>query len=186
MSTGMLLLNASYEPLDVTTLRRAVTLIQRGIVEVLDEDPTKTIRYGNGAMAYPVVMRLKRMVTIPYRLRGKVTNTFLFARDDYTCQYCGKTEDKLRGRANGLTRDHIMPRSRGGLDEWTNVVAACSPCNSKKDNKTPKEAGMKLLRQPHAPRMVHLKWKIRKLTDKQLQYITQFYGDDWFLYVDPK
>lgn len=186
MSTGTLLLNASYEPLVVPTLRRAITLIQRGIAEVLEEDATKPIRYGNGEMAYPVVLRLKKMVNIPYRLRGKVTNTFLFARDNYTCQYCGRTAEKLRGRANGLTRDHVMPRSRGGLDEWTNVVTACSSCNSKKDNKTPSEAGMKLKRQPHAPQMVHLKWKIRKLTDMQLRYITMFYGDDWFLWSDDK
>lgn len=186
MSTGTLLLNASYEPLVVPPMRRAVALIQRGTVEVLEWDHSRKIRSGHQEMSYPVVIRLKKMVKIPYRLLGRVTNTFLFARDNYTCQYCGREDDNLKGRLNKLTRDHVQPRSRGGEDIWTNVVTACSSCNSRKDNKTPKEAGMTLRRQPQTPHMVHLKWQIRSLTQMQIKYVEMFYGDNWMLYIDEK
>lgn len=183
MSIGCLSLNASFEPLNVLPWRRAVVLAMRGVVEVLEIDETRTIQFGSGEMPFPTVIRLKKMVKVPNRHRSRVTNTFLFARDNYTCQYCGKTE-RTMGIRDCLTRDHVIPKSRGGLDIWTNVVTACGKCNSKKDNKTSTEAGLTLKRTPQVPHMVHLKWQIRKLTKMQEQYVRQFYGDNWSLYVE--
>ena len=167
----------------VVPMRRAVVLMMRGVVEVLEVDETRTIKYGEGEMPFPTVIRLKRMVKIPNRMRSRVTNTFLFARDNYTCQYCGREERQLQGRI-ALTRDHVLPKSRGGLDTWTNCVTACSKCNSKKDNKTPVEAGLTLRKAPQVPHMVHLKWQIRKLTTMQEKYVQMFYGDNWSLYIE--
>jgi hypothetical protein len=106
-----------------------------------------------------------------------VTNTFLFARDDYTCQYCGRTKADLRGR-QFLTRDHVRPLSRGGLNTWENVVTSCSPCNNRKGGRLPGEAGLSLLHEPTEPNYVHLVWVVRRVTDAQAKYIKLFYGED--------
>jgi hypothetical protein len=77
-----------------------------------------------------------------------------------------------------LTRDHLIPLSRGGSNDWTNVVAACSPCNTRKGNRLPEEIGMHPLTQPIEPHFVHLSWAVRKLTPKQARYIRAFYGEE--------
>jgi 5-methylcytosine-specific restriction endonuclease McrA len=106
-----------------------------------------------------------------------VTNTFLFARDDYRCQFCGRTGVDLRHR-ECLTRDHLVPISRGGTNEWTNVVTACSTCNTRKGNRLPDECRMPPLRPPVEPHFVHLTWAVRRLTPVQSRYIRLFYGAD--------
>lgn len=183
--SGVLTLNASYEPLTMVSMRRVVLMMMKGRCEILETDPDRTIRYGNGEMPWPTVVRLKKMVKVPKRMLSRVTNTFLFARDNYTCQYCGKNDRQL-GSRNELTRDHIIPRSRGGQDTWTNCVTACSRCNAKKDNKTPAEAGLTLRTRPFVPHMVALRWQIRKLTPMQEKYVSMFYGAEWFNFVDVK
>jgi 5-methylcytosine-specific restriction endonuclease McrA len=75
-----------------------------------------------------------------------------------------------------LTRDHLIPVSRGGLNEWTNVVTACSPCNTRKANRLPDEIGMHPMTAPHEPHFVHLSWAVRRLTPQQAKYIKVFYG----------
>ena len=115
--------------------------------------------------------------SVPRRFRRQVTNTFLFARDHYTCQYCGRPAAQLRPRES-LTRDHVVPLSRGGLNSWTNVVTACSACNTKKANHLPDECGMHLLHAPVEPHFVHLSWAVRRLTPTQAKYIRMFYGAD--------
>jgi 5-methylcytosine-specific restriction endonuclease McrA len=116
-------------------------------------------------------------VHVPYRFRRQVTNTFLFARDDYTCQYCGKHRHELRGR-QFLTRDHVLPVSRGGGNSWDNVVTSCSPCNNRKGGRLPREAGLRLLSQPTEPNYVHLVWVVRSVSSAQAKYIRMFYGED--------
>ena len=86
----------------------------------------------------PTVIRLTRFIHVPRRFRRQVTNTFLFARDDYQCQYCGRRANELKPRES-LTRDHLIPMSRGGTNEWSNVVTACSSCNTRKANRMPAE-----------------------------------------------
>ena len=129
------------------------------------------------ALPRPVVIRLRKFVHVPRRFRRQVTNTFLFARDGYRCQYCGRASYELRPRES-LTRDHVVPISRGGLNVWTNVVTACSSCNTRKANHLTVECGMHLLHPPVEPHFVHLSWAVRRLTETQARYIKLFYGGD--------
>ena len=129
------------------------------------------------AEAIPAVIRLVKFVHVPRRFRRQVTNTFLFARDNYRCQFCGRSQHELRHR-ECLTRDHLVPLSRGGTNGWTNVLTACSSCNTRKGNLLPEEAGMHPLRPPFEPHFVHLAWAVRRLTSIQSKYIRLFYGGD--------
>jgi 5-methylcytosine-specific restriction endonuclease McrA len=172
-----LALNASFEPLTIVTPRRAVRLVLDGKAELLEADTERVFRSEDRIVPSPSVIRLVRYVHVPYRFRRQVTNTFLFARDDYTCQYCGKRKSDLKGR-QFLTRDHIRPLSRGGLNTWDNVVTSCSTCNNRKGGRLPGEAGLALLHAPTEPNYVHLVWVVRRVTDAQAKYIKMFYGQD--------
>ena len=171
-----LALNASFEPLTIVPARRAVRLVLDGKAEILEEDSGRSFRSESRVVPVPAVIRLVRYVHVPYRFRRQVTNTFLFARDYYTCQYCGRRKNELRGR-QFLTRDHIRPISRGGLNSWDNVVTRCSPCNNRKGGRLPGEAGLSLMREPTEPNYVHLVWVVRRVTDTQSKYIRMFYGE---------
>ncbi len=172
-----LALNASFEPLTIVPARRAVRLVLDRKAEILEVDEARRFRSEREDVPFPVVIRLVRFVHVPRRFRRQVTNTFLFARDDYTCQYCGRHRRELKGR-QFLTRDHIFPVSRGGGNGWDNVVTACSPCNNRKGNRLPEEAGLALERTPTEPNHVHLVWAVRKVTPIQAKYIQMFYGDE--------
>ena len=177
-----LVLNASYEPMKPLPTKTVIRLVLQGKADVLESDPTQVFRSERGNIEAPLVIRLRKHVKIPRNLVRKVTNTFLFARDNYQCQYCGRMEAELTGR-ECLNRDHVQPQSRGGENTWENCVTSCSRCNSKKDNRTPYEAGMKLLRKPVVPDTVLLRWQVRKLTPLQMKYVKLFYGDDFLTHV---
>lgn len=177
MIAGCLALNASYEPLTMVPLRRALRLVIDGKAEIVEADSHAVVRSERQAFPRPAVIRLTRYVHVPRRFRRQVTNTFLFARDDYQCQYCGRKANELKPRES-LTRDHLIPMSRGGTNEWSNVVTACSSCNTKKANRMPNEIGMQPLHTPVEPHFVHLSWAVRRLTPIQAQYIRTFYGED--------
>lgn len=177
MIAGCLALNASYEPLTMVPLRRALRLVIDGKAEIVEADKHTPVRSERQAFPRPAVIRLTRYVHVPRRFRRQVTNTFLFARDDYQCQYCGRRSGDLKPRES-LTRDHLIPMSRGGTNEWSNVVTACSSCNTKKANRMPAEIGMHPLHTPVEPHFVHLSWAVRRLTPIQAQYIRTFYGED--------
>lgn len=143
MHSRVLVLNASYEPLSVVPVRRAVSLLLRNKAEVV-EATERALRSMHMTMAWPLVIRLVYYVRIgslsrpaPFTRRGVLMR-------DRICQYCGGTSD--------LTIDHIHPLSRGGASSWTNCVAACGPCNRRKGNRLPEEAGMALRHQPYQPR----------------------------------
>ena len=176
MIAGCLALNASYEPLTMVPLRRALRLVIDGKAEIVEADQERPVRSERLAYPRPAVIRLTRFVHVPRRFRRQVTNTFLFARDEYRCQYCGRTSAELKPRES-LTRDHLIPISRGGQNEWTNVVTACSSCNTRKANRLPDEIGMHPLHVPAEPHFVHLSWAVRRLTPIQAQYIRVFYGE---------
>ncbi len=176
MIAGCLALNASYEPLTMVPLRRALRLVIDGKAEIVEAETDHPVRSERRAYPRPAVIRLTRFVHVPRRFRRQVTNTFLFARDDYQCQYCGRPSTLLKPRES-LTRDHLIPMSRGGLNEWTNVVTACSSCNTRKANRLPDEIGMQPLRAPVEPHFVHLSWAVRRLTPIQARYIRVFYGE---------
>jgi len=137
----VLVLNSDYSPLNVTTLKRGFVLVDKGKAEILkkgDSDIVTTI----GNFVRPLVIRLLNYVK--YRTKGiKVTRRRIYRRDGHECGYCGANKN--------LTLDHIIPKSRGGLNTWENMVTCCSRCNSKKDNRTPEEAGMKLRVKPYRP-----------------------------------
>jgi 5-methylcytosine-specific restriction endonuclease McrA len=172
-----LALNASFEPLTLIPAKRAIRLVLDNKAEVIEIDGKRAFRSERETFPVPTVIRLVRYVHVPRRFRRQVTNTFLFARDDYTCQYCGKHRAELRGRQY-LTRDHILPLSRGGGNTWKNVVAACSPCNNRKANRLPAEAGMRLRTRPREPNYVRLVWAVRRVTDTQAKYVRLFYGEE--------
>ena len=166
MIAGCLALNASYEPLTMVPLRRALRLVIDGKAEIVEAEHERPVRSERAAFPRPAVIRLTRYVHVPRKFRRQVTNTFLFARDEYACQYCGRTAGVLKPRES-LTRDHLIPMSRGGLNEWTNVVTACSSCNTRKANRLPHEIGMHPLHAPVEPHFVHLSWAVRRLTPIQ-------------------
>jgi len=172
-----LALNASFEPLTIVPARRAVRLVLDGKAEILERDEDRSFRSEHHVVPLPAVIRLVRYVHVPYRFRRQVTNTFLFARDDYTCQYCGRHKSELRGR-QFLTRDHVRPLSRGGLNAWDNVVTSCSSCNNRKGGRLPSEAGLSLAHEPCEPNYVHLVWVVRRVSDTQEKYIRMFYGEE--------
>ncbi|MEJ2204638.1 MAG: HNH endonuclease [Gemmatimonadota bacterium] len=174
---GCLALNASFEPLTIVPSRRAVRLVLDGKAEILEVDGSRRFRSERQVLPCPAVIRLVSYVHVPRRFRRQVTNTFLFARDDYSCQYCGRHRSELRGR-QFLTRDHVRPTSRGGGNDWENVVTCCSPCNNRKGNRLPTEAGLKLRRQPREPNYVHLVWAVRRVTPAQAKYVRMFYGEE--------
>lgn len=177
MIVGCLALNASFEPLTMVPLRRALRLVIDGKAEIVEADRELLVRSERLSFPRPVVIRLRRFVHVPRRFRKQVTNTFLFARDRYRCQYCGRTSGELRPRES-LTRDHLIPLSRGGANDWTNVVTACGPCNTRKANHLPAEIGMHPLTNPTEPHFVHLSWAVRRLTPIQSRYIRLFYGEE--------
>jgi 5-methylcytosine-specific restriction endonuclease McrA len=139
----VLVLNATYEPINVCTVRRAVVLLLKEKAEPLEIGEWE-LHSATSSIARPVVIRLVSYVRIPRDThRRKITRRAVFARDDWTCQYCGS-------RSN-LTVDHVVPRSKGGSSTWENIVASCAPCNRRKGNASPRQAGMRLARQPRTP-----------------------------------
>jgi len=139
-----LLLNSTFEPLKVVTWKKAILLVMLGKVEVIEEYE-RTIRGIYLSIRLPAVIRLQRFIR-----RGRPIVKFsrqnLYVRDRGVCQYCGDLFEYKE-----LTYDHVVPRSRGGQTEWTNVVTCCTACNLKKGGRTPEEAGMPLIKKPKAP-----------------------------------
>jgi len=144
MQNHVLVLNASYEFLNVATLPRALKLVFKGKAEVLEVYPDLDIRGGSISIKAPLIIRMLYFVVRPFK-NTPLTKKNVLKRDKLTCQYCGKP---------GRTIDHVVPKSRGGKDSWENCVCACSACNTRKNNRTPQEAGMKLLSKPKQPSFI--------------------------------
>lgn len=172
-----LTLNASFEPLTLVPVRRALRLVIDGKAEIVEADGRRVVRSARLTVPRPAVIRLVRFVHVPRKFRRQVTNTFLFARDEYTCQFCSRPEAEF-GFRECLTRDHLVPLSRGGTNDWTNVITACSTCNTRKGNRLLDESGMHLRRMPFEPHFVYLTWAVRRLTSPQEKYIRLFYGEE--------
>lgn len=137
----VLVLNSDYTPLNVTDIRRGFILVSKGKAEIVKEHAEKIVTT-MGEFVKPLIIRLVNYVR--FRRGGiKVGRRRIFKRDGYKCGYCSSTRN--------LTIDHIVPRSKGGGNEWTNLVTCCSKCNNSKDDKTLEEAGMKLRVTPYEP-----------------------------------
>lgn len=137
-----LVLNASHQPLAVVAARRAVILVLKEKAEVLVSNG-QVFRSEHLHVDAPSVLRLRAFVKIPHRSHAPLTRRAVFARDEWTCQYCGATAENL---------DHVVPRSRGGAHSWDNVVAACRRCNSRKENRLIEDVGLRLARRPVPPK----------------------------------
>src|SRR5256885_2279288 len=143
MGGRVLVLNATYEPINVCTVRRAVVLLLKAKAELIERGAW-ALHSESSTYARPVVIRLVTYVKVPRDAhRRKITRRAVFARDSWTCQYCGS-------RSN-LTVDHVVPKSKGGVSTWENIVASCAPCNRRKGNALARQVGMHLLRQPRTP-----------------------------------
>lgn len=146
-------LNSSHLPLGHTSMARALSLILRGAAVVEVSDLTREIRSAGNTLAVPRIIRLVKFVDVPFVVAPEhFTRLGVLRRDDLTCGYCGE-----RGTQQDMTHDHILPRSRGGRDEWMNAITACKSCNSLKADRTPEEAGMSLLFEPSIPYKTYLK-----------------------------
>lgn len=135
----VLVLNASYEPLNITSWRRAVVLLLKNKAEQVEHNG----KYISANIPLPTVIRLRHYVQLPYK-EISLTRRNILNRDNHTCQYCNY-------RGEDLTLDHVLPRSRGGPDTWENIVTACVKCNVRKGNRTPLEANMPLRQTPRRP-----------------------------------
>ncbi len=140
----VLVLNSDYEPLNVCPAKRAIVLVYLGKADVLHEYETEGAQTLYGEAIVPAVVKLRKQVRRPLP-ELKLTRRTIFARDNYTCQYCGIiTKD--------MTIDHVVPRKMGGPATWENLVCCCKRCNTKKSDKLLYQTGMKLLRTPRRPR----------------------------------
>lgn len=139
----VLVLSQSYEAVNICHVRRAIVLLLRGKAEML-ENGLGFIHSADDIFPIPSVIKLAFMVKRP-RHERKLTRFGVFHRDHYICQYCAR-------KSHQLTIDHVIPRNQGGEHTWENVVSACVSCNRRKAGRTPKQANMKLIRQPRQPR----------------------------------
>jgi 5-methylcytosine-specific restriction endonuclease McrA len=162
LDTSVLVLNRVYQPMHVTTVRRAVTLLYQGVARAVDEEfrlldfeswaalaaavDGEAIHTPSRAIRVPRVLVLVAHTHLP-RQRVRFSRLNVYARDESTCQYCGR-----RLPRSELNLDHVIPRSRGGSTSWENVVCSCVACNLRKGGRTPEEAGLHLRRLPARPR----------------------------------
>ena len=164
MQTPVLVLNASYEPINICAARRAIVLVLKGLA-MPEEENGHFLHAARLAMRVPSVIRLLEYRRIPHQTRALSRKNILL-RDRNTCQYCGTLLS-----SSDLTLDHVVPRSRGGSSTWENLVACCHPCNRRKGNHLLGETDMKLMKEPrpftlhtsrHIMRMIgrsDLKWR---------------------------
>src|SRR5881227_4094790 len=139
----VLVLNASYGPINICAARRALVLILKGVASAEEVAPVQ-IHSARRSLHVPSVIRLLEYRRIPHQTRALSRKNILL-RDRNTCQYCGELLS-----SSDLTLDHVVPRSRGGPSAWENLVACCHPCNRSKGNQFAYEAGMKLMREPRS------------------------------------
>ncbi|WP_031523978.1 HNH endonuclease [Streptomyces sp. NRRL F-5123] len=137
-----LVLNASFEPLSTVSLHRAVVLVMQDKAVVEQAHSGLRFRAAQVDIPVPQVIRLCRYVRVPFRQRAPWSRRGVLVRDRHRCAYCGR---------RAATVDHVVPKSHGGADSWLNTVAACSEDNQRKADRTPEQAGMRLLAQPFEP-----------------------------------
>lgn len=143
--TAVLVLDAEYRPLRVVTWQTAIADFFLGKTETIEYSHDRTIRGVTREFPMPSVVRVLKHFKRD-KIRVKFSRLNVYVRDRFTCQYCG-----TRCKAEDLNFDHVQPRSRGGQTSWENIVTCCIGCNDAKGNRTPAEAGMKLMRKPVKP-----------------------------------
>ena len=131
----ILVLNADYTPLNLTTFRRALKLIMKGKAEIVKNEEEEVVRSEKLVYPKPLIIRLLNYIKSKIKT-FKVNRNRIYKRDNYECAYCGSKKQ--------LTIDHIIPKSRGGKNTWNNLISSCLSCNLKKGDRTTDEAGMPL------------------------------------------
>jgi len=163
LNSPVLVLNQNYQPLNICNTGRAIVLLGHGKAELL-ANGRGYVHSISQTFPIPSVIRLVYMVKRPL-MRHRLSRRAVFYRDGFTCQYCGK-------QTRSLTLDHIVPRYRGGPHVWENIVSACIPCNHRKAGLTPKEANLRLLKEPKAPRPnPYYLFHYRHILDEWRQFI---------------
>ena len=145
LNQSVLVLNQSYEPLHVCSVRRAIILVFRERAEVVEELDSRIHTVAN-SFPVPSVVRLAVYVRVPPKPLA-LTKRNILKRDGFQCQYCAT-------RRGPFTIDHVVPRSNNGRDSWENLVCACHRCNNRKGDRTPTEAGWVLMLKPRSPNHV--------------------------------
>lgn len=151
----VLVLNATFEPINICAARRAIVLVLKGVARA-EEIHGHPLHSAQARFPLPSVIRLLDYRRIPHRGRALSRKNILM-RDRHICQYCGTTRP-----AQELTLDHVVPRSRGGKSSWENLVACCQACNHRKGDRLPLEADMMLLRSPR-PFNIHTSRHLMRL-----------------------
>jgi 5-methylcytosine-specific restriction endonuclease McrA len=141
LQSPVLVLNATYEPIHITAVKRALVLVLKGVARA-EEENHAVVHSARLSLRVPSVIRLLEYRRIPLQTRALSRKNILL-RDRNTCQFCGRVFP-----AADLTLDHVVPRSRGGMTSWENLVACCHGCNNRKGDRTPEEAGLRLIRRP--------------------------------------
>lgn len=169
MQTQTLVLNASFEPLKIVSWQRAMTLFCQNKIEIVEEHDIE-YRAVTFSFRLPSVVRLLKFVRVKRNLTTvPFTRANIYRRDAHTCQYCGDVF-----RSEDLTFDHVVPEAQGGRKTWQNIVAACVPCNRRKDDRTPQEAGMPLLRVPVKPKpapVFHVTMYLKRTPESWRDYL---------------
>ena len=144
--TDVLVLNFTYEALNITSFQRAVKLLFSGKAEMVHRRDD-VIKSTSLEMKLPSIIRMLYYIKRPMQ-KVALTKKNVLLRDDYTCQYCHLKGERM------MTVDHVLPKSKGGPSTWENLVCACMRCNNRKNNRTPEHANMKLKRKPKAPKYI--------------------------------
>lgn len=166
LNSSVLVLNRSYLPIQVTSVRRAFTLVYQGIARAMNERyqtfdfeswaqlaaarDGEVVGTARGPIPVPRVIVLTAFDRVPKR-HVRFSRINIYARDNFTCQYCG-----VRHSRSELNLDHVVPRCMGGRSTWENVVCSCLDCNRRKGSRTPEKAGLALRRPPARPRWTPL------------------------------
>ncbi len=170
LNKHVLVLNTTYEPINICTVKRAIILIFKGSATMIEED-SDYVHSISTKIKMPSVIKLNRYIKIPKK-PVELNRKNVLIRDEYTCQYCGK-----KFPASELTIDHIIPRVKGGKTTWDNVVACCKKCNEKKGGKTLVEAGMKLIKKPSVPTYMYLLHIFRHIGSDKKKWKKYLYGE---------
>ena len=163
VNRNVLMLNQNYEPLTVCTARRAIVLMFQGKAEMIEPADSLKIRTVARGYDVPSIVRLWRYRKVPYK-RIMLTRKNILTRDGHRCQYCGAV-------SGPMTVDHVTPKTMNGEDSWDNLVCACAKCNNKKGDRTPEQAGMKLLKKPGRPTFITFIQRNLTIVDQWRPYL---------------
>jgi 5-methylcytosine-specific restriction endonuclease McrA len=165
----VIVLNGSYEFLGLVSWKRAMVLLVSGKVEVIRESE-RIVRTVSQSFRVPAIVRLVKFIRTIYRREVPLSRKNIITRDGCMCQYCGAEHPPSE-----LTIDHVVPRVQGGEDRWTNMVTSCRSCNMRKGGRTPRQAGMRLIRQPFKPTVMEfINLYLRRRFGYELSEILEF------------